>query len=352
MNPPINPALESLWSKGQKFLRVHYPVLGGAMTWVSNYELVSAISNAGGFGVLAGGALSPEELEDQIVKTKDRTPHSFGVNLIVFHPRIQELAEVCVKQKVSHVFLGGGMPSKELMSFFKQHHVQCVCFAASVIIAKKLIKDGADALIIEGTEAGGHVGPVSTGVLVREILPLFATQLPIFVAGGIAEGGAFLNYLLMGAAGCQLGTVFACSQESPAHQAFKEKLVKAQARDAVLSVQVDPKFPVIPVRSLKNAATEQFISFQKEVIAEYEAGKLSEKEAQMKIEFFWSGSLRRAVLDGDIEKGSLMAGQSVGLVHGIFSCTEIIQRLAQEMDQSLSVIQGMFQHRKEWDKVS
>jgi enoyl-[acyl-carrier protein] reductase II len=320
--------LDKLWHKGTEFLGSRYGVLGGAMTWISNHELVSAISEAGGFGVLAGGALSPEQLEQEIVKTRALTRHPFGVNLIVFHPQIEQLVTLCGESRVSHVFLGGGLPSQGIVKQLKDYGVKVVGFPPSVALGKRMVKTGVDALVIEGHEAGGHVGPVSTQVLAQEMLPYF--DVPLFVAGGIGDGRGMLSYLFMGASGCQLGTRFACATESCAHPRFKEAFIRAQAREATLSPQLDPRFPIIPVRSLENNGKKRFIDYQKEILTAYERGELSQKEAQMKIELFWAGALRRAVVDGDIEEGSLMAGQSVGMVQSIDSCAFIIQSLIEQ----------------------
>jgi len=193
---------------------------------------------------------------------------------------------------------------------------------------------GVDAIVIEGNEAGGHVGPVSTGVLAQEILPHLAS-VPVFVAGGIGRGEAMLAYLEMGAAGVQLGTRFVCAHESIAHPRFKQAFIRAAARDAIASVQLDPRFPVIPVRALHNPATDRFAAMQRRVIDRFMQGELSQKAAQLEIEHFWAGALRRAVIDGDIEAGSLMAGQSVGFVTREQSVTEILEEL---VGQALGVL--------------
>jgi enoyl-[acyl-carrier protein] reductase II len=181
------------------------------------------------------------------------------------------------------------------------------------VLAKKLVRMGVDALVIEGMEAGGHIGPVSTSVLAQEILP-HITEIPVFVAGGIGRGEAIVSYLEMGAAGVQLGTRFVCATESIAHPRFKQAFIRAAARDAVPSPQLDPRFPVIPVRALINDGMRHFNEVQRNVIERFNRGELSQKDAQLEIEHFWAGALRRAVIEGDIESGSLMAGQSVGMV--------------------------------------
>jgi enoyl-[acyl-carrier protein] reductase II len=179
------------------------------------------------------------------------------------------------------------------------------------------------------------VGPVSTGVLAQEILPA-VREVPVFVAGGIGRGEAIVAFLEMGAAGCQLGTRFVCATESIAHPRFKQAFLRAAARDAITSVQVDPRFPVIPVRALANKATERFIEMQKKTIAEVDRGELDMKEAQLKIEHFWAGALRRAVIDGDVESGSLMAGQSVGMVTREQTTKEIIDELVNQALEALA----------------
>jgi enoyl-[acyl-carrier protein] reductase II len=307
------PALEKLWQRGTALLGSRYAILGGAMSWVSERNLVAAISNAGGFGVLACGAMTPELIEKEICATQALTKAPFGVNLITMHPMLAELVQVCVRTGVTHVVLAGGLPSTETIQALKTHNIKVLGFAPAVAIARKLIRQGVDGLIIEGMEAGGHIGPVSTSVLAQEILPV-THDVPVFVAGGIGRGEAIANYLLMGAAGCQLGTRFVCANESIAHPNFKRAFIRASSRDAVASVQLDAEFPVIPVRALANAASKDFMKVQQDVIAEYREGKLAKEEAQLKIEHYWAGALRRAVIDGDCERGSLMAGQSVGMV--------------------------------------
>ena len=306
--------------------------MGGAMTWVSERNLVAAISNAGGFGVIACGAMSTELLGREIAATYTLTDRPFGVNLIVMHPELMKLAQVCLDHKVSYVVLAGGLPPAELLQLLKKGGAKVMAFAPALAIAKKLVRSGIDGLVIEGMEAGGHIGAVSTSVLAQEILP-HVREVPVFVAGGIGRGEAIVSFLEMGAAGCQLGTRFVCAGESIAHRRFKQAFIRAAARDAVPSVQLDPRFPVIPVRALGNKATDRFLEAQRDVIAKFDSGELNQKEAQLAIEHFWAGALRRAVIEGDVESGSMMAGQSVGLVTREQSTQEIIDELiAQALD--------------------
>jgi enoyl-[acyl-carrier protein] reductase II len=304
------------------------------MTWVSERNLVAAISNAGGFGIIASGAMPPEILDTEIRETKKLTTHPFGVNLITMHPQLLELIDVCLENQVSHIVLAGGLPPSEAIQKIKSAGVKLLCFTPTVSLGLRLIRQGVDALIIEGNEAGGHVGPVSTSVLAQEILPKIH-DVPVFVAGGIGRGESIVTYLKMGASGCQLGTRFVCATECQAHPNFKKAFIRAQARDAAISVQLDPRFPVIPVRALNNQAFYKFLEFQKEMIEQVNSGQIPLDEARLEIEHFWGGALRRAVVDGDVEQGSLMAGQSVGMVTKEQSTSEIIQELVTQAETFL-----------------
>jgi enoyl-[acyl-carrier protein] reductase II len=306
-------ALNDLWQRGRDFLGCDIAVLGGAMSWVSERNLVAAISNGGGFGIIASGSMKPDQLAAEIDATLERTSRPFGVNLITLHPQLTELIDVCIAKSVGHIVLAGGVPSSAAIAQIKRSPSKVLCFAPALALARKLVRMGVDALIIEGMEAGGHIGPVSTSVLAQEILPHIA-EIPVFVAGGIGRGEAILAYLEMGAAGVQLGTRFVCATESIAHPHFKKAFIRASARDAVPSAQIDSRFPVIPVRALANEGTRRFTEMQRTMIDRCNRGELSYKEAQLEIEHFWAGALRRAVIEGDIETGSLMAGQSVGMV--------------------------------------
>jgi enoyl-[acyl-carrier protein] reductase II len=326
--------LDRLWRRGRDFLGTDVAIMGGAMSWVSERHLVAAISNAGGFGVLACGSMPPALLAAEIEATQRLTAKPFGVNLITMHPDLAELIEVCGRLRVSHVVLAGGLPQAASIGRTKALGARVVCFAPTVIFARKLVRLGADALIIEGTEAGGHIGPVSTSVLAQEILPA-VREVPVFVAGGIGRGEAILSYLEMGAAGVQLGTRFVCARECIAHPNFKQAFIRANARDAIPSAQVDPSFPVIPVRALVNPASRRFIDLQHEVIGRFRNGEIDQKAAQLEIEHFWAGALRRAVIDGDVENGSLMAGQSVGMVSCEQTTVEIITELVDQAVRAL-----------------
>ncbi|MCS6987606.1 MAG: nitronate monooxygenase family protein [Sphingomonadaceae bacterium] len=331
----VTPLLDSLTARGRAFLGSRHAILGGAMTWVSERHLVAAISNAGGFGIIAAGAMAPEALAAEIEGTRALTPHPFGVNLITLHPKLMELIATCRTLGVSHVVLAGGLPPAPAIAAVKDF-AHLLAFAPNLAVARKLLRSGVDALVIEGSEAGGHIGPVSLAVLAQEILPALPHAI-VFAAGGIGNGHGIAALVGMGASGVQLGTRFAAAAESVAHPAFKQAFVRAQARDAVPSVQLDPRLPVIPVRALKNAGTEAFLAKQREVIARLDRGELEPRLAQLEIEQFWAGALRRAVVEGDVETGSLMAGQSVGMVTAVEPVAEIIDRLVTEAEAALTL---------------
>jgi enoyl-[acyl-carrier protein] reductase II len=326
--------LDALWRRGREFFGTTYAIMGGAMTWVSERHLVSALSNAGGFGVIACGAMKPDQLAKEIEGTFALTRKPFGVNLITMHPQLDGLADVCTGLKVGHVILAGGLPPAPTIKRIKTGGAKVLCFAPTLAVAKRLVRLGADAIVIEGAEAGGHIGPVSTSVLAQEILP-HLKEVPVFVAGGIGRGDAIVAYLEMGASGCQLGTRFVCAAESIAHPNFKQAFIRASARDAVPSVQLDPQFPVIPVRALQNRGTREFMETQRQVIEKFRRGDLTQEAAQLEIEHFWAGALRRAVIDGDVDTGSLMAGQSVGMVSSEQPVADILKEL---VDQALDAL--------------
>lgn len=332
--------LSHLWKKGTDFLGVKHAILGGAMTWVSDRYLVSALSNSGAFGVIACGAMPPDLLRAEIKETAKLTKKPFGVNLITMHPLINDLAQICIDEDVKHVFLAGGLPHASTVKMLKDAGVKVICFAPALALARKFIRQGVDALVIEGMEAGGHIGPVSTSVLAQEILP-HIKDIPVFIAGGIGRGEAIASYLEMGAAGCQMGTIFVCSEEADVHPNFKKAFLHANARDAQVSVQIDPRFPVIPVRAIANKASVDFMRTQVSLIERYKKDELTQEEAQLEIEHFWAGALRRAAKDGDVERGSLMAGQSVGMVKEIRPIIVIVDELVAQAESHLQHTQNL-----------
>jgi enoyl-[acyl-carrier protein] reductase II len=327
--------LQELMHRGTEFLGCEVAIMGGAMSWISERHLVAAISDAGGFGVIACGAMSPELLDTEIAETRARTGRPFGVNLITMHPQLSELIDTCAKHEVGHVVLAGGLPPGGAIERIKASGARLVCFAPALALAKKLMRSGADALVIEGMEAGGHIGPVSTSVLAQEIRPAVSPLFPFCVAAGFGGGEAIAAYLEMGAVGVQLGTRFVCAHECIAHPNFKKAFIRASARDAIPSVQIDPRLPVIPVRALKNQEMVNFAAKQREVADLLDKGAVELAEAQLQIEHYWAGALKRAVIDGDVESGSVMAGQSVGMVNREEPVAAIIQELVDEAAAAL-----------------
>jgi enoyl-[acyl-carrier protein] reductase II len=340
MDAPVIPqteaaALDVLMARGAAFLGTRYAVMGGAMSWVSERNLVAALSNAGAFGVIACGAMMPPRLAEEIAATQALTDKPFGVNLITMHPNLLELVQVCLDARVGHIVFAGGIPPGPAIKAAKDGGAKVICFAPAFALAKKLVRSGADALVIEGSEAGGHIGPVSLNVLAQEIIP-HIRDVPVYVAGGIGRGEAILAYLEMGAAGVQLGTRFVCATESIAHPNFKRAFIRGAARDALPTVQLDEAFPVIPVRALQNGGTRRFLEFQAETIRRYKAGEVAKDVGQLDIEHYWAGALRRAVVDGDVENGSLMAGQSVGMVTQEQPAAEILAELLNQAQAALT----------------
>ncbi len=326
--------LDKLWTRGKEFLGSEYAILGGAMSWISESQLVSATSNAGGFGVIGSGAMPVDVLAEEIKKTQKLTNKPFGVNLITMRPDLDDLIKVCAEYKVSHVVLAGGLPPAGSIKQIKDYGGKVICFAPALVLAKRLIRNGADALIIEGSEAGGHIGPVVTSILAQEILPVIK-EVPIFVAGGIGRGETAVNYLKLGASGVQLGTLLAATEESIAHENFKKAFLKAQARDALSTIQLDPQFPVIPVRTIANKGTQEFLNTQKQAIENFKSGKQTQEEAQLSIERYWVGALKKAVIDGDTENGSVMAGQVIGMVKEVLPISTVINNMCEQAEEFL-----------------
>ncbi len=328
---------ERFFEKGRAFLGVQYPFICGAMTWVSDPKLVAAVANAGGFACLAGGNAPVETLKAQILKTRELTDKPFGVNLIPLAPVYPDHL-VLVREMACPYVVYAGLPRRKDLAAVQETGAKTMCFAATQATGKRMLDNGADALIIEGMEAGGHVGQVSLAILIQQVL-FQDPPVPVFAGGGIVTGRMCAHMFLMGAAGVQFGTRFAVSEESAAHPKLKEAYVKAKARDAVATPQVDKRLQVIPVRAVRNKATEDFSRLQMELLDELVQGSISRTQAQHKLEGFWENRLRNAVVDGDVSHGSLMAGQSVGLVSGILPVKEIIDTLVSDTEAELREVQ-------------
>ena len=333
--------IDKFFEKGKAFLGCKYPIMCGAMTWVSDPKLVSTIGNAGGFGLLAGGNTPVDIFEEQIIETQELTDKPFGVNLITLAPVYESQLELVCKLGCPFVVFAGSIPKKSEIEKAKRCGAKVICFASTAPLAHSLIDRGADGLILEGSEAGGHIGPVALSVLIQQIL-FSVDSVPIFIAGGIATGRMMAHLLMMGAAGIQMGTRFIMAEECVAHAKFKETFRKAKAKDAMATPQFDSRLPVIPVRALKNEGTNKFAKLQLELLSKLDTNRIDRHEAQYKVEEFWVGALRQAVIDGDVAGGSLMAGQSVGMVDKIQPLNEIIGEMVTDAESELQRLRGIF----------
>jgi enoyl-[acyl-carrier protein] reductase II len=331
--------LDRVSRSGREFLGVRYPFLCGAMTWISDPRLVAAVSNAGGFASLAGGNMPTEMLERQIKETRDLTDRPFAVNLITIAPVYMEHLETVCRQEVPFIVFAGSFPRKAEVQKARNCGARVLCFASTKSIAERMLDYGADALILEGMEAGGHVGRVTLTILLQQVL-FEVADVPVFVAGGIATGRMCAHLFLMGAAGVQFGTLFAVARESCAHPKFKQAFIRARARDAVSTPAFDTRLSVVPVRALRNLSTDDFAHLQLDLMEKLDIGGITSEEAQLKVEEFWAGRLHDAVIDGDVSYGSMMAGQSVGLVNAELPVKDIIARLVADTEAELHRIRG------------
>ncbi|MFC2128606.1 NAD(P)H-dependent flavin oxidoreductase [Bacteroidota bacterium] len=331
---------DKIWERGQKFLGVKYPIISGGMTWISNFELAKAVSDNGAFPVLAAGNMPLDEFEKEVDKCVEGINKPFAVNLITIAPNVHMHLEILKSKNVDFVVFAGGFPKKQDISMMKNCGKKVMAFASTESIANILIDSGVDALILEGSEAGGHIGHVSLIVLLQQVLFKFR-DFPVFVAGGIATGEMIAHLLLMGAYGVQLGTKFVMSEECTAHENFKKSFIKAKARQAISTPQYSSDLPVVAVRALKNKAMSDFGDIQLDLLKKLEKNLITRIDAQYEVEKFWVGSLRDAVINGDVEKGSLMAGQSVGLVNKIQPLSEIINELVNDTEKELERVANL-----------
>jgi enoyl-[acyl-carrier protein] reductase II len=307
---------------GREFLGCKYPIMCGAMTWISDPKLVKAVGDAGGFGLIAGGNAPVAVLKDQIIETRKISQAPFGVNVITLAPVYKDQLDLVCDLGCEFVVFAGGIAKKTEIKQVKESGTRVVCFASTAPLAHMLIDRGADALILEGSEAGGHIGPVALSVLIQQIL-FEVSSVPIFVAGGIATGRMMAHLLMMG------------------HPKFKEVFKKAKAKDATATPQFDSRLPVIPVRALKNEGTIEFGKLQLELLNKLDNQIIDRGEAQFEVERFWVGALKDAAIDGDIAKGSLMAGQSVGLVSGIKPLKGIIDEMVDDAEKEMGRLKDL-----------
>ncbi|MBE0433974.1 nitronate monooxygenase [candidate division WOR-3 bacterium] len=336
------PILDRIWQKGKDFLQVQYPILCGGMTWISDHKLAKAVGGCGAFPVLAAGNMPADELEHEIDECVKALTSPFAVNLITIAPNYRSHCDLLLRKDVQYVIFAGSFPRKTDIQEMKKNGKKTLSFASERTIAARQIDYGVDALILEGSEAGGHIGHVSLVILLQQVLFEFR-DFPIFVAGGLADGRLMAYLLLMGAYGCQFGSLFVCSEECNAHPKFKEAFIRARSRQAMATPQYDSRLPVVAVRAIKNRATDEFNKLQLKLIKQLESGEITRDQAQYEVEKFWVGSLRKAVVEGDTELGSLMAGQSVGLINEIRPMRDIIARLVQDAEAELQRLNSILE---------
>ena len=296
-----------------ELLGIEYPIIQGGMAWVGTYELASAVSEAGGLGIIGAGGAPAEWVREQIHAMKARTDKPFGVNLMLMNPEADQIAQIIAEEHVRVVTTGAGNPSKYI-SMWKEAGVKVIPVVASVAMARMMERGGADAIIAEGTESGGHIGPQTTMTLVPQVVD--AVSIPVIGAGGIADGRGFAAVLLLGAEAVQMGTRFVAAKESIVHQNYKEKIIKAKDIDS----EVTGRSTGHPIRVLRNKMTKEYLK------REQEGASLEELE-QLTL-----GALKNAVVDGDVVNGSVMAGQCAGLVRSEESCAEIMQDVMKGVD--------------------
>lgn len=297
-----------------ELLGTEYPIIQGGMAWVAEHNLAAAVSNAGGLGIIGAGGAPAEFVREQIRKTKEATEQPFGVNVMLMNPEADEIAKVIVDEGVRVVTTGAGNPAK-YMEMWKAAGVKVIPVIASVAMAKMMERGGADAVVAEGMESGGHIGATTTMALVPQVAD--AVSIPVIAAGGIADGRGIAAAFMLGAEGVQMGTRFVAAKESIAHDNYKERLIKARDIDS----EVTGMSTGHPIRVLRNQMSRQYLQLEKEGAGFEELERLT------------LGSLRKAVMEGDVVNGSVMAGQIAGLVKKEQTCKEIIDELVSETEE-------------------
>lgn len=300
-----------------KLLEIKYPIIQGGMAWVSESTLAAAVSNAGGLGLIAGGAAPIDYLRDQIRRTKSLTDKPFGVNIMLMSPNAPELAQLCIDEKVPVVFTGAGNPGK-YMEAWKDAGIKVVPVIPSVALAKRMERAGADAVVAEGTESGGHIGENTTMCLVPQVVD--AVDIPVIAAGGIADGRGIAASFMLGAQGVQVGTRFLAASECQIHDKYKELVIGAKDTDSI----VTGRFTGHPCRGVKTKFTKSLLTFEKE-------GGTPEEFENMTV-----GSLRKAAVDGDVAEGTFLCGAIAGMINEIKPCKDIIEEMFSQADKLLT----------------
>lgn len=296
-----------------ELLGIAYPIIQGGMAWVAECRLAAAVSNAGGLGLIGAANAPADWLREQIRMAKTLTDKPFGVNIMLMSPYADEVAEVVADEGVKVVTTGAGSPEK-YMKMWKEAGIKVIPVVASVALAKRMERCGADALVAEGSEAGGHIGELGTMVLVPQIVD--AVKIPVIAAGGIADGRGIAAAFMLGARGVQMGTHFIVTDECQVHENYKDRVIRAKDIDT----RVTGRSTGHPVRALRNEMTKRYIELENQ-------GAGFEELEQLTV-----GGLRKAVVEGDVKNGSVMAGQSAGMVREKMSCQELIQKLVRETD--------------------
>jgi enoyl-[acyl-carrier protein] reductase II len=297
-------------------LGIEYPIIQGGMAWVAEYHLAAAVSEAGGLGLFGAASAPAEWVREQVREAKKLTDKPFGVNIMLMSPYADDVAKVIVEEGVKVVTTGAGNPEK-YMKMWKDAGVKVIPVVASVALAKRMERCGADAVVAEGTESGGHIGETTTMVLVPQVVD--AVNIPVIAAGGIADGRGIAAAFMLGAKGVQMGTHFVVTTESQVHQNYKNLIIKAKDIDT----KVTGRTTGHPVRALRNQMTKQYLA------------KEAEGASFEELEYLTLGGLRKAVVDGDVVNGSVMAGQSAGMVKEEMTCAELINKLVRETDELL-----------------
>lgn len=303
-------------TKVTELLQIEYPIIQGGMAWVAEHHLAAAVSEAGGFGLIGAASAPPEIVREEIRKAKELTDKPFGVNIMLLNPNADEVAKIVVEEGIQAVTTGAGNPEK-YMPMWKEAGVKVIPVVASVAMAKRMERYGADAVVAEGMEAGGHIGNQTTMALIPQIVD--AVNIPVIAAGGIGDGRGVAASFMLGAEGVQMGTRFVVADESIVHDNYKYRIVKAKDIDSVVTGQSTGH----PVRCLRNQMTKEYIKKEQEGVPFEELERMT------------LGSLRKAVMDGDILNGTVMAGQIAGLVSKRQSCKEILQEIMTEAEKLL-----------------
>ena len=303
-------------TKVTELLQIEYPIIQGGMAWVAEHHLAAAVSEAGGFGLIGAASAPPEIVREEIRKAKELTDKPFGVNIMLLNPNADEVAKIVVEEGIQAVTTGAGNPEK-YMPMWKEAGVKVTPVVASVVMAKRMERYGADAVVAEGMEAGGHIGNQTTMALIPQIVD--AVNIPVIAAGGIGDGRGVAASFMLGAEGVQMGTRFVVADESIVHDNYKDRIVKAKDIDSVVTGQSTGH----PVRCLRNQMTKEYIKKEQEGVPFEELERMT------------LGSLRKAVMDGDILNGTVMAGQIAGLVSKRQSCKEILQEIMTEAEKLL-----------------